>query len=166
MAKKSQTLTTADFSKNTGIPVAAVSRLLRTGKIKGEKVSGRWLINRSQLQAEAVLALRNPPDSLKIGHPKVSAKGPAAGKQQKSIKPATQTPGQRSGAGAGSSPSYSAGRSRSYTVAEFSSLTYLTEYGVVKFLKDGRLKGVKDNNGQWRLSADNLASPAIRHLIR
>jgi hypothetical protein len=51
-------------------------------------------------------------------------------------------------------------------VTEFSSLTYLTEYGVLEFLKKGRLQGVRDEEGQWRLGADNLQNPCMRHLTR
>jgi hypothetical protein len=60
----------------------------------------------------------------------------------------------------------SAGGAQTYSVSEFSSLTYLTEYGVLEFLKKGRLQGVRDEKGQWRLGADNLRNPGMRHLIR
>jgi hypothetical protein len=71
-------------------------------------------------------------------------------------------------AAAGTKASFgtSADGPRTYSVTEFSGLTYLTEYGVLEFLKKGRLQGVKDEKGQWRLGADNLQNPGMRYLIR
>ncbi|MGD9017108.1 MAG: hypothetical protein PVH30_06975 [Desulfobacterales bacterium] len=52
------------------------------------------------------------------------------------------------------------------SVAEFSRMTYLTEVGVVQYLKSGRLTGRIDANRQWRVDADNLNNPDIKHLVR
>jgi hypothetical protein len=60
----------------------------------------------------------------------------------------------------------SADGAQTYSVIEFSKLTYLTEYGVLEFLKKGLLQGVRDKKGQWRLGAENLQNPGMRNLLR
>ncbi len=50
MANNDNTLTTADFSKQTGLAVSTVTKMLRQGKIKGEKRAGKWAIYASELQ--------------------------------------------------------------------------------------------------------------------
>ena len=142
MAKESLTLTSREFSDKTGIPVATVNRLLREGKIKGAKASGKWLIDRGELSAKAVQALSKTADrpvSSKPAPKSIEKKG-----KKRQPKPTDKT----------------------YSVAEFSSLTYLTEGGVVEYIKKGRLKGVKDEQGNWQLSHENLQNPHIHHLIR
>ena len=68
---------------------------------------------------------------------------------------ASQTP-------SGSGPS----GNTSYTVAEFSAMTYLTEFGVTQWLKQGRLAGTRDDTGQWRVEAANLEKSDIQRLLR
>ena len=53
-----------------------------------------------------------------------------------------------------------------YTVTEFSAMTYLTESGVVQWLKLGRLKGAQTPGGEWQVDAASLALPGIQHLLR
>lgn len=53
-----------------------------------------------------------------------------------------------------------------YSVDEFSAMTYLTPFGIAKWLKEGRLKGIKDNAGQWQVAASNIENSNIRHLLR
>ncbi|MGD8366501.1 MAG: helix-turn-helix domain-containing protein [Desulfobacterales bacterium] len=55
---------------------------------------------------------------------------------------------------------------KTYTVEEFSRLTFLTPAGVVKYLKAGILSGRQAEDGHWEVAADNLESARIRHLIR
>lgn len=55
---------------------------------------------------------------------------------------------------------------QSYTVAQFSEMTYLTEFGVIKWLQEGRLKGAKDTSGQWLVSRENLNDSNVKRLIR
>ncbi|MDZ7581106.1 MAG: hypothetical protein U5R30_10890 [Deltaproteobacteria bacterium] len=55
---------------------------------------------------------------------------------------------------------------RAWDGSIFSALTYLTEFGVLEFLKKGLLQGVRDEKGNWRLSVDNLQLSGLRHLIR
>ena len=163
MAKTSSSLSTREFSELTGITVSTVNRLLREGKIKGVKTAGKWKIDKSELTAKAIQAILKP-----------SNKGVASGKTDRMV--AKKDKARRSvvptgglsttvdtkAATSGTSPD----GARTYSVTEFSGLTYLTEYGVLEFLKKGRLQGVRDEEGQWRLGAENLQNPSMRHLTR
>ena len=60
----------------------------------------------------------------------------------------------------------SAPAAASYSVAEFSALTYLTETGVLRWLKCGRLMGERAEDGSWTVKAESLELPQLRHLIR
>ena len=51
-------------------------------------------------------------------------------------------------------------------MAEFSELTYLTETGVLQWLKRGRLKGRRSEDGRWEVDADNLETADVRRLLR
>lgn len=53
-----------------------------------------------------------------------------------------------------------------YSVEEFSALTYLTRFGVERFLREGRLSGTRDASGKWRVDAANLKKPHMLHLLR
>jgi hypothetical protein len=53
-----------------------------------------------------------------------------------------------------------------YTIEEFSAMTYLTEFGVNKWLKEGRLIAEQDDSGKPMVSASNLENPNIKRLIR
>lgn len=55
---------------------------------------------------------------------------------------------------------------KAYSIQEFSAMTYLTEYGVSKWLKEGRLKGASDDSGQPLVASSNLEDPNIKRLIR
>lgn len=55
---------------------------------------------------------------------------------------------------------------RSYTIEEFSSMTYLTPFGVEKWLKEGRLTGSKDKQGRWHVDSSNLDRPDVKRLVR
>lgn len=52
------------------------------------------------------------------------------------------------------------------SVSEFSAQTFLTEAGVIQWLKKGRLKGTQVAGGQWRVDAASLELPAVKHLLR
>jgi excisionase family DNA binding protein len=53
-----------------------------------------------------------------------------------------------------------------FSIEKFSQMTYLTEFGIAKWLKEGRLKGVLDTYGQWQIAEENLADPHIKRLLR
>ena len=60
MAKKSDLLTSSEFSSKTGISKSTVSKLIREGKIKAEKMSGKWMISPDQLNAQAAKKALKP----------------------------------------------------------------------------------------------------------
>ncbi|MGW8188463.1 MAG: helix-turn-helix domain-containing protein [Desulfobacterales bacterium] len=162
MAQQSSSVSTREFSELTGIAVSTVNRLLRNGKIKGVKTAGKWKIDRSEVSAKAIQAILKP-----------SSKGVALGKNDRMATKKNKAQGSGVPAGgisaaadARATSGASADSAMTYSVTEFSGLTYLTEYGVLEFLKKGRLQGVRDEKGQWRLGADNLRNPGIRHLLR
>ena len=55
---------------------------------------------------------------------------------------------------------------KTYSVSEFSEMTYLTSHGVNEWLKQGKLRGVKDNKGNWLVDAANPQIPFMKKLIR
>ena len=55
---------------------------------------------------------------------------------------------------------------KTYTIAEFAAMTYLTEKGVGEWLKTGRIKGIQKGTGEWRIPASNLLVPDISRLVR
>ncbi len=55
---------------------------------------------------------------------------------------------------------------KTYSVSEFSKMTYLTVNGVNKWLKEGKLNGEKDENGNWLVDAASLNLPNMKRLIR
>ena len=63
-------------------------------------------------------------------------------------------------------PAKPVGNAKAYSVPEFSAMTYLTEAGVARWLKQGRLQGTQGSGGEWRIDAANLELPYIKHLLR
>jgi len=53
-----------------------------------------------------------------------------------------------------------------FSVAEFADMTYLTENGVMQWLKQGLLKGQQDEKGDWQVEASNLEVPNVKRLVR
>jgi myosin heavy subunit len=53
-----------------------------------------------------------------------------------------------------------------FSVAEFAAMTYLTENGVMQWLKQGLLKGLQDEKGDWQVEASNLEVPNVKRLVR
>lgn len=151
MAKKTEALTTSQFSEITGIPVSKVTKMVRLGNIKGAKQSGRWMIAKDQLQTKVVQALTAsaPPAAIpKAAKPVKKNSGPAS-----MPKPSTSTP----------SASVS---TKTYSVSEFVEMTFLTDFGVMQWLKSGRLSGRQDEKGAWQVDASNLEQSHVKHLVR
>jgi len=142
MARKQDSMSTAEFAKTAGIPAATVSKLIRDGKLKAAKVSGRWRIDRSQLKAKAVAA---------VGRPAAAKPAPVAPKSPSPKKPAAAK---------------SAPPRKAFSIAEFVAMTYLTEKGVRNWLKTGRLRGQKAADGEWTVDAGNLQVADIARLVR
>ena len=57
-------------------------------------------------------------------------------------------------------------KKKTYSVAEFSEMTYLTPKGVNEWLKQGKLKGEKDEKGNWLVDAASLQLAFMEKLIR
>lgn len=159
MAKKPKMLTTGEFSKLSGISVSTVNKWIRDKKIKAEKQSGKWLIGQDQLKSKSVADFGGTGSARgAAGGKKKSARAPrklvaAAKKPLKSAKPSKTPPKPPTGA-------------KTFSVDEFSAMTYLTDFGVRQFLKIGRLKGEIDSGGTWKVYAENLLDPLIKHLVR
>ena len=147
MSQKQDLMTTAEFARKSGIPTAKVSELIRAGKIKAEKVSGRWQIAESQLKVEAV-----------------SQYGKSAPVKKKS---ATSKAASKPSKAKAAAPKVTAdSKQKSYSVTEFAAMTYLTEKGVMEWLKTGRLKGQQESGGEWSIGAENLQVADIFRLVR
>jgi excisionase family DNA binding protein len=129
-------LTTKEFSQRCGRPVATVQKWLRSGKLKGTKIGSRWYIAPSELTRLS----KNEPTS--------AAPSTSAAPRSSEAKTQNRSP------------------ESAYTVAEFSALTYLTELGVQRWLKSGRLVGQQARDGSWMVKAESLELPHLRHLIR
>jgi hypothetical protein len=136
MGASKQLLTSKEFAERSGLSVAKVTQLLREGGLQGEKRGGKWMIPAGEL-----------------------GKAPSAGAPA-----APPPPGQpQAPAPRGASP---ASGVKSYSMAEFSAMTYLTEFGVRDWLKKGRLQGFQSDDGEWRIDAASLEAPHIKHLVR
>ena len=55
---------------------------------------------------------------------------------------------------------------KSFSVAEFAGMTYLTENGVMEWLQQGLLKGQQNAKGAWQVDASNLEVPNVKRLVR
>ena len=135
MSGSQEFLTTQEFAEKAGVSAGTVSKWLRTEKIKGRKKGGKWIIDAGEISK----VLSQSPQ-----------KNEAAQQNRKPVATKSTTPV----AGA-----------TSYTIKEFSELTYLTEYGVEKWLKEGRLAAA-DGSAEPRVDASNLELPAIKRLLR
>ena len=60
----------------------------------------------------------------------------------------------------------SAKATKSFSVAQFADMTYLTENGVMHWLRQGLLKGQQNAKGAWQVDASNLEVPNVKRLVR
>ncbi len=131
MPENKDLLTAREFAGLAGVKPATVTSWLRSGKLEGTKVGGKWMISRSQLE-------------------NLNAKTPAAAAPSRTA----------------SRPSPQEDSARLYSISEFAAMTYLTELGVQRWLKAGRLKGQVDSAGNWKVEASSLRLPHLKHLLR
>jgi excisionase family DNA binding protein len=131
-------MTSQQFAEHAGISTSTVSKWLRSGKVKGVKQGGKWMISADQLA--------NPAPT----QPETKSAAPAAAKKSS---PAINMPKPTSALHA-------------YSIEEFSAISYLTTYGVERFLKEGRLTGTKDGSGRWVVDHANVERPEIQRLLR
>ena len=151
MAKSTEDFTTKQFSEKAGIPVSRVTQLIREGKIKARKQSGKWLIPQNQLSTlstEPSKRSAKKPESTSPAKPQPPKAAAPPGSEPSTVKPAP------------------AGSGQSLNVPDFAAMTYLTEFGVTQWLKTGRLSGRQDENGTWTVDAANLQEPHIKRLLR
>lgn len=134
-------LTTQQFAQKAGVSASTVSKWIRMEKIKGEKKGGKWFIPEAEISN---ISATSPQKD-------ISEKVPAAPQNKRDVAARSTTP--KAGA-------------KSYSIREFSDLTYLTEYGVEKWLKEGRLTPAADGAGRLRVDASNLDHPAVKRLVR
>ncbi len=137
MAASNDMLTTQQFAEKASVSASTVSKWLREGKIEGVKQGRKWMISVDQL--------------------------PKATVSQK-----TTTYAEPAAKSAATSPaSASAGKSgKGYSIEQFSEMTYLTPFGVERYLKEGRLTGSRESSGVWIVDAANLDRSDIKHLLR
>jgi hypothetical protein len=168
MAKKTKHISTSEFSSLSGLSASQVSKLLREGRIKGVKESGKWMISKSQLKLKEVqeMAKSKKPAPSKIKSKK-SSNDPGPGKKTtaKGKKPKDQIQKVSLPPATAPIPNKTV-QKKTYSVAEFSAMTYLTDFGVTDWLKKGRIKGVQDETGEWRIDAANLGITNIKRLLR
>lgn len=134
-----KTMTTQEFAKKAGVSASTVSKWIRSGKVEATKQGGKWMICEDQLEKVASSSASSP----------------------KSVPAKTQKP-TKSDTKSGNLNS----NKKAYSTEEFSEITYLTIFGVERYLKEGRLTGNKNASGQWEVDASNLEKIEIRHLIR
>jgi len=137
MGDEGSALTTRQFSDRTGLSLSAIGKLIRQGKLEGYKRAGKWMIPANQLESAVIKGISDEPASSAASLPQT---GPA--------RPIT------------------APNESDYSVIEFSQMTYLTEFGVMEWLKKGKLNGYRQADGSWRVNASNLDLPGLKHLLR
>jgi hypothetical protein len=148
MTKQDQFLTTGEFASKAGLTTSSVTKLIRDGKIKAEKKSGKWMISPDQLDSKAVQGSKKPGKKTgKSAGKKTAVNKPAPTQQDKPAKAKTTA-------------------GKMYAVAEFAGMTYLTEFGVKEWLKQGRLTGQQAAGGEWQVDAANFEVPDVKRLVR
>jgi excisionase family DNA binding protein len=163
MATRTTSMTTSEFAKAAGVSAASISKLIRDGKLKARKEGGKWLISRIQVDSKVVRALKKP---AKAGKSK-PARQPSAPMPPVSQGPGpVQAPADHGAASADPPEPETRAEEKTYTISEFAAMTYLTEKGVSEWLKSGRIKGVQEANGEWRVLGSNLQVPDISRLLR
>lgn len=180
MATPSKSMTAGEFAKAAGIPAATISKLIQNGKLKAKREGNKWMVPSSQLESKTVRELGK---ARKPARPKKTARAAAATRPVKAPapqvsapaprkEPVASAPGPRDVSPAGTPAPVEAPRpgagseEKTYSIAEFATLTYLTEKGVSEWLKIGRLQGVKTDSGDWRVLESNLEVSDISRLIR
>lgn len=90
-----------------------------------------------------------------------------AAKAKKAAAPAKKT---KAPAKKAAAPKKAAAKStksaKSFSVADFANMTYLTENGVRQWLQQGMLKGQQNAKGDWQIEASNLEVPNVKRLVR
>jgi excisionase family DNA binding protein len=176
MATSSKSLTTREFAKATGIPAATIVKMIQEGKLKARKAGNKWMVPSSQLESKIVRELGK---TRKPAKPKQPSKAAAAARPIKAPAARTSAPSPpepplAASPGRGVAPDKATPapepaphpEEKTYSIAEFATMTYLTEKGVCEWLKIGRLQGIKTETGDWRVLESNLKVSDISRLVR
>jgi hypothetical protein len=92
---------------------------------------------------------------------------PAAAKKSAPLKKAKPAAAKKSAAPKKAKPAKArTSVAKTIPLADFVSMTYLTENGVKEWLKQGRLTGLQADSGEWMIEAANLELPDIKRLMR
>ena len=137
MTTSNHMFTTQQFAERASVSPSTVSKWLRDGKIKGIKKGGKWMISADQLPVPTSVEKESTIAAPAAKNETAAAHKPVAAKPQ-----------------------------NGYSLEQFSQITYLTPYGVERYLKEGRLKGARDTSGKWVVDASNLERSDIKHLVR
>jgi hypothetical protein len=97
---------------------------------------------------------------------KTPAKGTAKAKKAGAKAKKTAAPAKKTAAPKKKAPPKPAKAAKSFSVAEFADMTYLTENGVMQWLQQGLLKGQQNAKGAWQVDASNLEIPNVKRLVR
>ena len=97
---------------------------------------------------------------------KSPAKGAAKAKKVAVKTKKTATPAKKTAAPKKKAAPKPAKTAKSFSVAEFADMTYLTENGVMQWLQQGLLKGQQNAKGGWQVDASNLEVPNVKRLVR
>jgi hypothetical protein len=90
-----------------------------------------------------------------------AVKKPAAPKKAKPAAAKKSAPPKKAKAAKAKTPA-----GKTIPLADFVSMTYLTENGVKEWLKQGRLTGLQGDSGEWMIEAANLELPDVKRLLR
>jgi hypothetical protein len=97
---------------------------------------------------------------------KSQAKGTAKAKKVSAKAKQTAAPAKKTAAPKKKAAPKPAKSAKSFSVAEFADMTYLTENGVMQWLQQGLLKGQQNAKGGWQIDAANLEVPNVKRLVR
>jgi phage antirepressor YoqD-like protein len=181
MATQTKSMTAGEFAKAAGVSAASISKLIRDGKLKARKEGAKWMISQNQLDAKVVRELKrtSKPATLKpaAAKPAPTRPTPSAAAASPIEPPVSAVPVSPAPEPV---PVVSAPKpaladqpvpearpaEKTYTIAEFAAMTFLTEQGVAEWLRNGRIKGIQKETGEWRVLASNLLVPDISRLVR
>jgi hypothetical protein len=97
---------------------------------------------------------------------KSQAKGAAKAKKVGAKAKKTAAPAKKTAAPKKKAAPKPAKSAKSFSVAEFADMTYLTENGVMQWLQQGLLKGQQNAKGGWQVDASNLEVPNVKRVVR
>ena len=147
MAKKGDYLTTKEYAEQMGMTVSTVTKQLRSGKIKGVKQGGKWMIPAGAAAPKKAAAKKSAPKKPAPAKPSPKSPSTAQPAAAPAAQPVTDT-------------------NSSYSVEEFSKMTFLTPFGVTEWLKKGILNGSQTSSGDWRVDGSSLTLDQVKRLLR